>query len=168
MESARADCAGCEGAEKSRGDALAGHVADAKAEAMLIEIVEVEKISGQFARGEKMRRGFPPSPLGRLLREEALLNSLSDRQFLPVTRLSLRDVLVEPGVLDRHRHLRRERCQDFDVLVGESVQLFRLEVENPDHPSFEDERYDQFRPNVRLDGDVPRVLSNVAHDDRFF
>ena len=73
---------------------------------------------------------------------------------------------IEPRVLDRHRHLARERGQHLQVLLGEAVEHRGLEVEHADHPVLVHQRHHQLGAGLRDEAHVARVLPDVAHEDR--
>ncbi len=94
-----------------------------------------------------------------------MLDLLGDPQLPPQPVLVLADLGVEPGVLDRDRDLARERGEHLHVLLGETVERRRLEVEDADHPVLVHERHHELGSGLRHEAHVARVLPHVADED---
>ena len=166
LEGPRAYGAGGEGGIERGGDALAGHVAGGDAEEAPAHVVEVVEVAAELARGAEVGRGLPALARGRALGEERVLDVPRDPQLAREAHVVLPQLGDEPRVLDRTRHLARERDEHLHVLLGEAVERRRLEVEDADDPVLVHERDDELGARLRHEAEVARVLLHVAHEHR--
>ena len=165
LERPGAHRAGGEGRVQRRRHALARDVADGDAQHLLADVVEVVQVAAQLARRPEVRRRLPALPGRVLLGEEAVLDVARDRQLAVQAHLAPHQLVVEPRVLDRDRHLARERRQHLDVLLVEAVELGRLQVEHADHAVLGDQRDHELGARLRDELEIARVLPHVRHQD---
>ena len=108
------------------------------------------QIAAELARGVEARRHVDAAqPLRQLLRQQRVLHALREAHFLLEAMLVGGDRLVEPGVLDRHRHHVGERRQHLDVLPRERVELGAGEIEHADAALLEHQRNDELGADRR-------------------
>ena len=65
------------------------------------------------------------------------------------------------------RHLRRQQRQRAHVVVREVADAAALQVHHAEHAVLQDQRHRDLRPDVRMRGDVARILGGVVHAHHF-
>ena len=105
--------------EQRGGHALARDVTDEDADASIVEPEHVVEVAADGVRGSVVRDELDARHVGELLRQKALLDLLGEREVL-LEPLLLERLLVELGVLQRHRGLRRERGEQVQIRLREA------------------------------------------------
>ena len=72
---------------------------------------------------------------------------------------------MHPRAVNRNRRLRRERAQNFLIVLGEAVYAVAFQVQDPDQPPIRTDRRHQLRLGFAAGVDIAHIERNIGDND---